>query len=80
MTLNGTRNVFRGFMLKAFSVYTNDLLGQFIPQNRHQRTIICGSTNDETYIGHRNSERMDFQNMTFLWQAPSSSDGVVDFM
>ena len=79
MNLTGTCNTFRGFMLKAFSVYTNDLLGQFIPQNRNQRTFICGTANNEAYIGHSNLGHIDFQNVTLIWQAPSSSDGFVDF-
>ena len=79
MNLTGTRNTFCGFMLKAFSVYTNDLLGQFIPQNRLQRTFICGTVNDEAYVGHTNYGHIDFQNVTLTWRAPSRSDGFVDF-
>lgn len=59
---------------------TNDLLGQFIPQNHHQRTFICGTANDEAYIGHSNGDHTNFQNVTFIWRAPFSSDGFVDFL
>ena len=86
MSLNGNRtNTFRGFIIKAHLPGDDwNLLGRFIPQNMYQQTLPCdlhgGGVSNEATVAHSNSALVDFQNMTFMWQAPSSSDGMVDFL
>ena len=74
-------NTFRGFIVKAHVPGQNQmLLGQFTAQ-ANQQTLNCDNAGVATTatIAHSNNAQMDFQNMTFTWQAPSGSDGVVDF-
>ena len=62
---------------------TGMLLGRFIPQNSNQQTLDCDSVGASTQatVAHSNPSfpRIQFTNMTFMWEAPSGSDGVVDF-
>ena len=81
VTMRGT-NTFRGFLVIAHVPTQNQmLLGQFIPQNSNQQTLNCDAVGASTQatVAHSNSARTDFQSMTFRWQAPSASDGTVDF-
>lgn len=58
------------------------LLGRFLPQDLHQQTLNCDPVglNNEASIGHNNQDpRQNFQSVEMLWQAPSDSNGVVDF-
>ena len=57
------------------------LLGAFTPQNANQQTLDCDSVGAATTatIAHSNNGRTQFSSMTFMWQAPSGSDGTVDF-
>ena len=86
MSLNGnSTNTFRGFIVKAH-IPGNDwaLVGRFIPQNMYQQTLPCdihyGGGANEATVAHSNNALVDFQNMTFTWQAPSCCDGMVNFL
>ena len=75
-------NTFRGFLVIAHVPGQNNmLLGQFMPQNNNQQTVQCDPTgaNGMASIAHSNSARQDFQRMTFMWQAPTNADGMVNF-
>ena len=80
----GSTATFRGFLVIAH-VPGEDrmLLGTFTPQNGSQQILDCSvtraSNEAQSTIAHNNSERNDFQNMTFSWTAPSNEDGMVDF-
>ena len=83
VTLSGsTSNTFLGFIVEAHVPGQNQmLLGQFIQQNSNQRILDCdnvGAANAAT-VAHSNSALTNFPSMTFMWQAPSGSDGTVDF-
>ena len=82
VTLTGTMNTFRGYMVIAHVPGQNDtLLGQFIPQNANQQTLNCDAVgaNPAATIAHNNPGRTDFQSMQFMWQAPADANGTVDF-
>ena len=59
------------------------LLGTFTPQNESQQTLDCSFTGSsdqvQSAIAHNNSAKVDFQNMTMMWTAPSDQTGMVDF-
>ena len=57
------------------------LLGAFTPQNVNQQTLNCDGVGAATTatVAHSNDARTQFSSMTFMWQAPSDSDGTVDF-
>ena len=75
---------FIGFLVIAHVPGQNNmLLGTFTPQNGNQQNIQCdpsGASNlAQASVAHSNSGRTQFSSQTFMWQAPSSSDGTVDF-
>ena len=82
VTLNGNDNTFLGFLVIAHVPGMNQmLLGRFISQNSNQRILNCDAVGASTQatVAHSNGARTNFQSMTFMWEAPSDSDGTVDF-
>ena len=84
VTVKGSTSTFRGFLVIAHVPGEDHmLLGSFTPQNKSQQTLNCsftGASNEmESTITHNNSAKIDFQNITTKWKAPSGKDGMVDF-
>ena len=84
VSLVGSTATFRGFLVIAHIPGEDHmLLGSFTPQNESQQTLNCsftGASNEmESTIAHHNPDKIDFQNMTMMWTAPSDEDGMVDF-
>ena len=81
MTLSGSQG-FLGFLVIAHvPSQAGMLLGQFTPQNSNQQTLNCDSVgaNTQATVAHSNSGRTTFSTMSFIWTAPTDSDGTVDF-
>ena len=82
--MKGSNGTFRGFIVIAH-VPGEDrmLLGSFTPLSKTQQVLNCsatGASNEmQSTIGHHNSDRIDFRNITTKWTAPSDKDGMVDF-
>ena len=79
VTLNSNANTFTGFLVIAHVPSMNQmLLGRFIPQNQ-QKTLDCDrvGASMEATVAHSNSARR--KSVTFVWEAPSDSNGTVDF-
>ena len=84
VTLKGSNATFRGFLVIAHVPGEDHLLlGSFIPQNKSQQTLDCSvtgaSSENESAVGHSNSDWLNFQSMTLKWKAPLDSDGTVNF-
>ena len=83
VTLSGT-NDFLGFLVIAHIPGMNsNLLGAFNPLNTNQQNLQCDPNGvlGQATVAHTraNNDRNPFSSMTFMWQAPSGSDGTVDF-
>jgi hypothetical protein len=71
VTIEGVRDVFRGFFLQARDPVTNEWVGEFVESQNTNTIPECASI---THADNRDKNRA-----TFVWKAPSFRQGQVYF-